>query len=69
MFGIKSAKKVTEWVQQMFKDNPFLELEYFVIADVKDLKPISRKSNKKKYRAFIAAYAGDIRLIDNIALN
>ncbi|MCL4139964.1 UNVERIFIED_CONTAM: hypothetical protein GTU68_064657 [Idotea baltica] len=33
------------------------------------LKPVKRKSNKKAYRAFIAVYADDIRLIDNIALN
>jgi len=42
---------------------------YFIIADVKTLKTVKRKSNKKTYRAFVAAYADDIRLIDNIALN
>ncbi|MCL4141863.1 UNVERIFIED_CONTAM: hypothetical protein GTU68_027678 [Idotea baltica] len=36
---------------------------------VKTLKTVKRKSNKKNYRAFIAVYADDIRLIDNIALN
>jgi pantoate--beta-alanine ligase len=46
-----------------------LELEYFIIADEKTLKPVVRKSNKKTYRAFIAVYADNIRLIDNIALN
>ena len=30
---------------------------------------IQWKSRKKTYRAFIAVYADDIRLIDNIALN
>lgn len=68
-FGTESAEMVGEWVKNKFKENSFLQLEYFVIADIEDLKPILRKSNKKKYRAFIAAYAGDIRLIDNIALN
>jgi pantothenate synthetase len=28
-----------------------------------------KKSGGKKYRAFIAAFAGDVRLIDNMALN
>lgn len=68
-FGTKSAKNVTEWVVKQFKKQPLLELEYFIIADVKTLKPVKRKSIKKTYRAFIAVYAGDIRLIDNIALN
>ena len=68
-FGTKSAKQVTEWVENQFSNNKLLELEYFIIADVKTLKPIKRKSNKKQYRAFIAVYADDIRLIDNIALN
>lgn len=68
-FGTKSANKVTEWVKSEFSTKSILELEYFIIADVETLKPIKRKSNKKQYRAFIAAYAGDVRLIDNIALN
>ena len=68
-FGIKSATKVTEWVEKQFKKQPLLELEYFTIADTKTLKPVKRKSKNKTYRAFIAVYAGDIRLIDNIALN
>lgn len=68
-FGTKSAKEVTKWVEKQFDKQAFLKLEYFTIADVKTLKPVKRKSNKKKYRAFIAVYADDIRLIDNIALN
>ncbi|RNC88391.1 MAG: pantoate--beta-alanine ligase [Winogradskyella sp.] len=68
-FGTESALKVTEWVTKQFENNNLLELEYFLIADVETLKPVKRKSTKKTYRAFIAAYAGDIRLIDNIALN
>lgn len=68
-FGTKSAKKVTEWVEKQFSKQPLLELEYFIIADTETLKPVKRKSTKKTYRAFIAVYAGDIRLIDNIALN
>ena len=67
-FGTKSAQKVTEWVEAQFKKQPLLELEYFIIADTATLKPVKRKSIKKTYRAFIAVYAGDIRLIDNIAL-
>jgi len=68
-FGTKSATKVIEWVTQQFKKNDILKLEYFTIADVDSLKEVKRKSKNKKYRAFIAVYAGEVRLIDNIALN
>nr|WP_321245167.1 pantoate--beta-alanine ligase [uncultured Psychroserpens sp.] len=68
-FGTKSANKVTEWVIKQFAKHDLLTLEYFIIADIKTLKTVSRKSNQKSYRAFIAVYADDIRLIDNIALN
>jgi pantoate--beta-alanine ligase len=68
-FGTKSAKDVTEWVEKQFAKNKLLELEYFIIADVTTLKTVKRKSKLKTYRAFVAAYADDIRLIDNIALN
>lgn len=68
-FGTKSASKITEWVEKQFANHKLFELEYFIIADIKTLKQVKRKSNKKAYRAFIAVYADDIRLIDNIALN
>lgn len=68
-FGTKSANKVVEWVENQFSKHDLLDLEYFIIADVETLKTVKRKSNKKLYRAFIAVYADDIRLIDNIALN
>ncbi|GAB1855253.1 pantoate--beta-alanine ligase [Flavobacteriaceae bacterium MHTCC 0001] len=68
-FGTKSAGRVSEWVENQFKKHDLLELEYFLIADAATLKPVQRKSDKKEYRAFIAVYAGDVRLIDNIALN
>ncbi|GAA4966316.1 pantoate--beta-alanine ligase [Algibacter aquimarinus] len=68
-FGTKSANKITEWVEKQFAKHHLLELEYFIVADAKTLKPVKRKSNKKAYRGFIAVYADDIRLIDNIALN
>lgn len=67
-FGIKNANNVIEWVQNQFKKHPFLDLEYFTIADEKTLESIKNKESDKKYRAFIAVFAGEIRLIDNIRL-
>jgi len=68
-FGTKSANEVVKWVNKQFAKHPILKLEYFTIVDTIALKPVKRKSNKKTYRAFIAVYADDVRLIDNIALN
>ena len=74
-FSTKSANKVTKWVEKKFKKHPILELEYFVIANEKNLKTLNEdKSNnktrdkKRNYRAFIAVFAGEIRLIDNLKL-
>lgn len=69
LFGIKDVSYVREWVESRFQENPFLKLEYFEIADSRTLEKIKEKRTGNQYRAFIAAYADDIRLIDNIALN
>jgi len=68
-FVDKSAKEVVDWVEKQFEKNKSLKLEYFTIAEANTLKTFKRKSKYKSYRAFIAVYAEDIRLIDNIALN
>lgn len=68
-FGTKSASEITSWVIKRFKAEPALELEYFEISNAETLIPVEEKNAGEKYRAFIAAYSGDIRLIDNIALN
>lgn len=68
-FGTKSANEVTEWVENEFAKHKFLRLEYFIIADAETLKSVIKKNKNKTYRAFVAVYADDIRLIDNIALN
>ena len=68
-FGTKSAAYVLNWIRQQFRAHPHLNLEYAEIADVDTLTPVLRKKKDRKYRAFIAAYANGVRLIDNIALN
>ena len=67
-FQEETEGEISEWVENQFKNHPFLQLEYFTIADEKSLKPINIKEFDKKYRAFIAVFAGNIRLIDNIQL-
>lgn len=68
-FGTESAKHISDWVENEFKTHPFLKLEYFEIADNNSLKTVKNKQLDTHYRAFIAVYAGEVRLIDNIALN
>ncbi|WP_428741536.1 pantoate--beta-alanine ligase [Tenacibaculum sp.] len=67
-FGIKNAEELTEWVEKQFKKHPLLELEYFTIADEQTLQTATNIESNKKFRAFIAVFAGNIRLIDNIGL-
>ena len=67
-FTTENVEKVNEWVENQFKKEPLLELEYFTIADENTLETINKKESGKKYRAFIAVFAGEIRLIDNIQL-
>ncbi|MBQ4913122.1 pantoate--beta-alanine ligase [Maribacter sp. MMG018] len=68
-FGTKSALDIKEWVENQFLENDDFELEYFEIMDVETLTPIKSKTTNAKYRAFVAVYANEVRLIDNIALN
>lgn len=69
LFGTKSAKEVSEFVTNAFKNNTVFELEYFEIADEVTLLTCKRKNKNKKYRAFIAVFVNKIRLIDTISLN
>ena len=68
-FGTKSVTNIEEWVEEVFRNEPDFELEYFSISDANTLIPVDQKHINKEYRAFIAVYAGDTRLIDNLALN
>ncbi len=67
-FGTKNASEVLKWVENEFKNHPVFNLEYIEIADEETLLPVETKNPTKKYRAFIAVFAGKVRLIDNISL-
>ncbi|MES2812188.1 MAG: pantoate--beta-alanine ligase [Bacteroidota bacterium] len=68
LFAIKSAQEVTLWVTKQLDNQKMFELEYFEIADEKTLLECKRKTSSKQYRAFIAVFVNNIRLIDNISL-
>jgi pantoate--beta-alanine ligase len=65
-FGTKNAQEVTDWVVNQFAKQTTFELEYFQIADEKNLLPFTIKEKDVPYRAFIAVFADKIRLIDTI---
>ncbi|TGD57569.1 pantoate--beta-alanine ligase [Flavobacterium humi] len=67
-FATKSAAAVTDWVTKTFQKQTMFELEYFEIADEETLLPCLRKSKTKTYRAFIAVFVNNVRLIDTITL-
>lgn len=68
IFENYSENEIEKWVINEFNGNNLLTLEYFQIADEETLEKIKTKDFNKKYRAFIAINAGEIRLIDNISL-
>ncbi len=68
LFSTKTASEVTNWVIKTFKKQSMFELEYFEIADEKTLLPCKRKNKSKNYRAFIAVFVNNVRLIDTISL-
>jgi pantoate--beta-alanine ligase len=62
-----TAGDIIKFVKFKFSEHPLLKLEYFSIASGIDLQPVSGYASKDDM-AFIAVFAGDIRLIDNIQL-
>ncbi len=68
-FGTKNALEISAYVKSIFENNVFFKLEYFEIADEATLVPANTFEANKKYRAFIAVFVGNVRLIDTVSLN
>lgn len=62
--SVGEAKKIAE---NMFEKS-HLELDYVKICDENTLKEVKEIGTSNSVRAFIAAYIGNIRLIDNMAV-
>jgi len=69
LFQNETIESAIQLVQQTFENNPLFDLEYFVIADEETLLSSITKEKNKNYRAFIAVFVNNIRLIDTISLN
>lgn len=63
-----SVSELRSWIENAFKKDEDLVLEYFEIADAKSLKKSDYWSDFPKHIACIAVFAGATRLIDNILL-
>lgn len=68
-FKTHSIEAIKKWAVNQFEKNPDVRLEYFEIAETATLKTASEKKESTSYRAFLAAFVGPVRLIDNMALN
>jgi pantoate--beta-alanine ligase len=62
-----TAENLERFIADSFESHENLHLEYFVIADGDTLQPVRGTITPNAY-GFIAVFAGDIRLIDNIRL-
>ena len=69
LFQNETIASAIQLVQQTFENHPLFDLEYFVIADEETLSSSITKEENKNYRAFIAVFVNNIRLIDTISLN
>lgn len=68
LFKEKGIEFIRNYVADAFSQHPEFKMDYFEIAAEDDLIPATIKENKK-YRAFIAVFLSNVRLIDNISLN
>ena len=68
-FDSMNLDEIINHVNIFFEKISEIELEYFIIADSKNLIPVKEISKDKQYRAFVAVRIEGIRLIDNIELN
>lgn len=62
-----TAEELEAWMYNSFRKHQLLELEYFKVANGESLQQRWGKIEQNDY-GFIAVYAGEIRLIDNIRL-
>jgi pantoate--beta-alanine ligase len=64
----ESPEKLKEWASQHIENNSGLKPEYFEIVDERDLSAVKAFEDNKKAVACVAAWAGKVRLIDNLLI-
>jgi pantoate--beta-alanine ligase len=68
LFVTKTVQEVKQYVENIFKIHPIITLEYFEIANENTLVPSDIKTEGVQYRAFLAVFINNIRLIDTISI-
>lgn len=68
LFTTQTPSEVKEFVSTVFENHPLITLEYFEIANETTLVPTETKTEGISYRAFLAVFINNIRLIDTISL-
>lgn len=63
-----SLNELKAAMQNQLKENGFV-VDYLEIADADTLEPIEAWDGKNRLVALVAAYLGEVRLIDNMLLN
>ncbi len=63
-----SPEDVCKHCERMLAGSGMIQPEYFIIADAQTLKPLSKKEDATHATAFVAAWLGKVRLIDNFEL-
>jgi len=66
--GYSTIRETHYYVEQQFKKNKHMRLEYFEIVDMYSLKPLQTWTESNTSIACIAAWVGEVRLIDNMIL-
>jgi len=64
-----SPKELEKIVRYEIEKSPELRVEYVEICDDRKLQRAQEWSETKTFRIFVAAFCGDVRLIDNEQLN
>lgn len=63
-----SVSEIKKFVVEKFDSEPIAKLEYFELSDAETLLPITDLHTRRKIVASVAAYFGDVRLIDNVII-
>lgn len=65
----KSIPSTKALVEELFVQEPSLELEYFEVIDTNSFEPLNTTEGAKTIALCLAAEIGNVRLIDNLLLN
>ena len=68
MISKELLQKIKEESVNNFIKNSLIKLDYFEVIDNENFRFASEIKITNSYRALIAAYIGNIRLIDNILI-